>query len=258
MKTKLLIATLFSVLTFSKTVLVTDIDDTIKVAHIRSTFGKISTAFRTHNIFLGMADLYSELKKENSLNIYYLTNAPERLMGNSHRKTLKNGKFPAWKLLLRGSGVSSTEHKVIELEKLIKDESPQKVILVGDNGEHDVHFYQDIMDKHPEIKFYTFIRVAYDLDNDKANPTSSQVGFTSPFEIADTLKSEGLLSDQALRELYVAHGPSFIADKKDESNGPLYLPEWQSCKGHQVSMENLHNLTIVNLVEEKINKNCAY
>ncbi|EQC45570.1 phosphatase domain-containing protein [Bacteriovorax sp. Seq25_V] len=257
MKLKLLVTSLLTVFAFSKTILVTDIDDTIKAAHIRSTFGKINTAFRTKNVFLGMADLYSELKKENSLNIYYLTNAPEKLMGNSHRATLRNGRFPEGELLLRPSGVDSSEHKVIELEKLIQKESPNKVILIGDNGEHDVHFYQEIMDKHPSIKFHTFIRIAYDLDDEKANPTDSQIGFTTPFEIADALKSEGIFSDRALRELYVTHGPSFLADKKDESNGPLYLPEWQSCNGHSVRLENLHHLTIVNLVEDKINKNCS-
>lgn len=257
MKLKLFVTALITTFAFSKTVLVTDIDDTIKAAHIRSTIGKINTAFRTKNIFLGMADLYSELKKENSLNIYYLTNAPEKLMGNSHRATLRNGRFPDGKLLLRPSGISSTEHKVIELEKLVRKESPDKVILVGDNGEHDVYFYQDIMNKYPKIKFYTFIRVAYDLDDDKANPTDGQLGFTTPFEIADALKNEGLLSDYALRELYVAHGPSFLADKKNETHGPLYLPEWQSCHGHSVRLENLHHLTIVKLVEEKINKNCS-
>ena len=86
---------------FAQTLLISDIDDTVKVSHIRSLKGAVSNAFRTNNIFKGMADLYKSVAKDSGAKIIYLTNAPEKILGYSHTRTLKNGRFPKGELLLR-------------------------------------------------------------------------------------------------------------------------------------------------------------
>lgn len=253
--TNLLLVLFFSQ-TFAKTIVISDIDDTIKVAHIRSKTDKLITAFKTNNIFLGMADVYEKIKLHNKdAKVFYISNAPESLMKLSHHALVSNGHFPNDGILLRTKGASETEFKHIALEKLIKEQNPSTVVLFGDNGEHDVNFYQTVASKFPEIKFVTFIRVLYDLDN-KANPTDDQNGFISPFEIADVLLSEGLINKTSLDEIYSEHAPGFLADKKNKRSGHIYLPKWLSCKGFTPKFANDSKVASAQRVQDKVISIC--
>lgn len=255
-QTILLIA--ISLPSFSQTLLISDIDDTIKVSHIRSLKGAISNAFRTNNIFKGMADLYKATAKDSDAKIFYLTNAPEKILGYSHKLTLRNGKFPAGQLLLRKSGVSPDTHKVVELERLLTEYEPETVILLGDNGEKDIHFYKDTMMKFPKVKFVTFIRIAYSPDS-MHTPRDGQYGFVSPFEIASKLYTEGLLSFRSIQHLYNIHAPAFLKEKLNKEKGPMYLPKWQTCKSHKFDQsKDSFNHYLSKAVSRKINRVCNF
>lgn len=254
--TRLFLAALFTLNLFATTIVISDIDDTIKVAHIKSTTDKIFTAFKTKNIFLGMADLYEKIQMEQNAKFFYVSNAPEKLMKNSHSKLLSNGHFPKDGLFLRPKNVDDKNHKIIAIEKLLNDHKPTNVILFGDNGENDVYFYKDIEDKYPNINFTTFIRVAYDIEEQKATPSENQFGFISPFEVADILYYKGIISKVSLEEIYKTHGPGFLKDKMDEKNGPLYLPEWLSCKGHVVNFGFSTNSNQIKEVQNKAMSIC--
>jgi len=254
---KLLLALLFVFSASAKTILVTDIDDTLKVAHIRSTIGTVANAFRTQNIFLGMNDVISAVKKDADADIYYLTNAPELLMGASHTALLRNGKFPSGKLLLRPTGVSSDIHKIISLQYLIESQRPDSVILIGDNGEKDIKFYNRIAKTYPGIKFHTFIRIAYSLDKDHS-PMRDQLGFISPMEITAKLYNEGFVSLDSADKIFDFHGPRFVADKQWKSKGMMYLPNWLTCRGH-ISFNTLFAFSHPwkTAIKRKIQKVCS-
>lgn len=245
--------------TFASTIVISDIDDTLKVAHIRDTSDKISTAFRTSNIFLGMSDVFEKIKLNNKdAKFFYLSNAPEFLMKRSHNALINNGHFPKDAIILRPSGASSETHKADSLIKLIEKNKPTDVILFGDNGEHDVNFYKEIVAKYPEINFLTFIRVVYDLDliDTKANPTSDQHGFISPFEVADVLVSENIIDQNSLDEIYREHAQGFLEDKMNKKNGALYLPKWLSCKGFTPEFVSNSNEQAAKYVQAKVNSIC--
>lgn len=236
---------------------VSDIDDTLKVAHIKDKTDRIATAFRTSNVFLGMSDIMDKIKLNNkNAKIFYLSNAPEFLMKGSHNKFINDNRFPSDGVILKPKGASSETHKAESLVKLIDDNSPSTVILIGDNGEHDVYFYSDIVKKYPHIKFITFIRVAYDLKLDEANPTYEQNGFISPFEIADVLRVENIIDQNSLREIYKEHAKPFLDEKKTKKNGPLYIPKWLSCKGFTPVFTITLNSLLEKVVQEKVKSIC--
>lgn len=245
-----------SISTQAKTLLISDIDDTIKIAHIRSFKGKLANAFRTSNIFKGMSKLYKDIQRDGDAEIVYLTNAPQSIMGYSHRKLLRTGNFPAGTLLMRQSGVSSMDHKRIALNNLMKEQNPDTVILFGDNGEHDIRFYNNIKIKYPNIKFITFIRIAYDLDP-KHTPINGQYGFISPFEVATKLHEENILTTQTVDEFIEDHALAFLKDKKKKVKGKTYLPKWMGCKGHS-SKRTLANYDhpLTTSLMRKVQKTC--
>ncbi len=254
---KFLLILLLGYSALAKTILVTDIDDTLKVAHIRSTIGTISNAYRTKNIFLGMNELISSVKKDANADIYYLTNAPAVLMGASHRALLRNGKFPEGTLLLRQSGVSSDVHKITALNTLIQRESPDTVVLIGDNGEKDIKFYKTIMNTYPGINFKTYIRIAYSIDDDH-KPLRGQSGFISSLEIAADLYKEGLIDLYSVDNHFNRHAPKFIADTQRNKTGMMYLPKWLRCQGH-TSFNTLFAFEHpwLSIVKKKIQKVCS-
>lgn len=216
-----------------KTILISDIDDTIKVAHIRSKLGTVKNAFRTRNIFLGMADLYKAIEARLGAKIYYLTNAPEKIMRKSHSALLRNGHFPqALNLAIRPSGVSTKVFKAQKLRQLIDDHNPTRVILIGDNGEHDNTFYHDVGQEYPEIEFHTYIRAVYNFDQNN-ELYENQESFISPFEIADSLYQRRIIKGADSRNLLAAHLNAYLSEVDLEDSGMLYTPEWQECFGHR-------------------------
>lgn len=254
MRFLVLFTLLFSFSALSKTVVVSDIDDTLKVSHVRDPKDLILNAFRTSNRFLGMSDLLHSLKKDNNAEIVYLTNAPKNLMEWSHSKLLFDGKFPRGTIYLR-DGLSSDEHKVFTLRKIIKEKKPTRLILFGDNGEKDIYFYERIKNSFPNIEFTIFIRAAYDLDRDHT-PLEGQYGFVSPFEVAWTLDKLGLIESHSIQILYNKHAIDFITEKRNLTTGPMYLPSWIKCKGFKVEnyIDGIHNLDAY--IMRKINKIC--
>jgi hypothetical protein len=254
---KLFLALLLGLTASAKTVLISDIDDTLKVAHIRSTVGKVANAFRTKNVFLGMNDLIAAVKIDSDAEVYYLTNAPVSIMKRSHTSLLKNGKFPSGKLLMRQTGVSSNDHKRIALQRIMETDKPDTVVLIGDNGEKDIKFYNTIAKRFPGIKFHTFIRIAYSIDADHA-PMKGQYGFISPLEITAKLYNEGLISLDKADKMFDFHGPRFVADRQNKRSGFMYLPKWLTCRGH-LSFNTLFAFAHPqkDAVRKKIQKVCA-
>lgn len=253
---KLSVALLFTLTTFGKLVVVSDIDDTIKVSHVRDTIDLVRNAYKTKNIFLGMSTLYHGLKQESDAKIYYLTNAPKLIMEKSHKKLLRNGKFPKGTLLAR-SGYSSDEFKTVALEAIMEKENPTEVILLGDNGELDIYFYDEIAKKYPTVKFTTFIRIAYNKD-DRHSPINGQYGFVSPFEILSVLNSDGKLSNNFANDFYAMHAPKFLVESRNNEVGRMYIPKWLTCKGHDASLTlDLLSNDLQNRILKKVNKICT-
>ncbi|MFG1493107.1 phosphatase domain-containing protein [Halobacteriovorax sp. ZH4_bin.1] len=238
-----------------KTILISDIDDTIKVGHIRSKIDAVSNAYRTNNIFLGMADLYRIIKNRLNADVFYLTNAPEEVMAWSHTELLKNGNFPEGSLEIRPIKVSSKIFKAQRLEELISEHRPDTVILVGDNGEHDNSFYNGIKQTYPGIKFHTFIRAAYNFDESN-KLYKGQASFVTPFEIADTLYQRKVLERSDSKDLQDLHLKNYMEEYLLRDKGQLYTPHWQRCYGHKVnSWSNLFS-TLPKELTKKISILC--
>ncbi len=229
----LLISVLISFSTFSKTVIVTDIDDTVKVSHVRDFTDLILNAYRTSNRFLGMAEILNSIKDDNDAEVFYLTNAPRDLMSWSHTTLLERGNFPSGVIYLRDD-ISDDQHKVMTLKRIIRDTNPTKMILFGDNGEKDIHYYQAIKEEFQQIDFTIFIRIAYNMDKEHT-PIEDQIPFVTPFEVAWSLDKLGLIDNNSINELYKNHAIPFLIEPSTMEVGPLYIPRWLECNGFDIS-----------------------
>lgn len=237
-----------------RVLLISDIDDTIKVSHVLSKTGMAARAANVTVRFSGMAQLYQLIVNENpsSTQIVYLSNAPQDLFGIEplkylHQAFLSYNRFPPGTLDLRAD-IFEKDHKIKELRRMIEAEKPDVVIMIGDNGEMDTEIYKQatLEMKDKPIKMVTFIHQLYateiseidkilGLDSmaevgKKLQP--GQTGFVTPIEIALELAQQGLLKSESVQWMesnvgtYIANESYFDSD----SYGPITFPSFMRCQ----------------------------
>jgi len=216
----------------AKTLIVTDIDDTIKVAHILEE--PVCYANKAGSRFKGMSELYNGLLAEiPDSKIVYLSNAYSFLMKGNHKKFLEAGHFPTGQILLRSLNDGSNFKKE-QIRELLNNEKPDTLILLGDNGEKDIDHYSVIANEysHSNIQILQYIRIAYSpySYDDVLNLALTQVGFVTPIEIILNLKHNGVVSDNFANQLSNAIGSQILAEKPQAKYQPQFFPDWMRCE----------------------------
>lgn len=242
--------------TFSKTLIVSDIDDTIKISHVRDSKDKMIYAFQSQSRFEGMSELYHLIKNEIvDSEIFYLTNAPKWLMSKYHSELITKGDFPQGSIIFRQNEDSSV-HKIKALRKLISEKKPDQLILFGDNGENDIFFYSQIQNEYPKITFYQFIRVLYSpTDDDVLDLESSQIGFVTPVEIAIHLTDFNLVEEQIALNYIRKISSDILETKTLPKLSPQYFPSWLKCKGYEWIPQTIYS-PVIEEIRLKINQLC--
>lgn len=248
-----LLISVFASESFARVLLISDVDDTIKISRVNSIKNKAGLAFAVDSRFRGMSELYNALADEhpNTLEQFYLSNAPSWLMQIPHESFLDEGDFPRGVIQLRQSE-SEDNHKLFFLRRWIKTLSPQVVILIGDNGERDALFYNQVVSEfsNEAIQFLQFIRIVYD-DGHQLFP--NQIGFVTPLEITLELLNQGLLSSATGRSLIQKFETQILSEKKGTFGRPSYFPYWLECSEWQAPVSSFY---VDPLVIEKIANEC--
>lgn len=165
-------------------VLVTDLDDTLKITNGKSTPSMVFNAFFRQKVFAGMTTLFKELQVENIEKSYILTASPG-LVGYNVRKLVRKNNIKMD--VIYTSRIKELrkkiEYKLARLETIIRD-TKGKLILFGDNQSHDPEIYLEIKKRYPNriakiyihkvqttpipngaFEYITPVEVAMDLDN---------------------------------------------------------------------------------------------
>lgn len=231
-----IVVLLFSFSVSAQTLMVSDVDDTIKVAHVPDLMEAAKWAFKVDSRFAGMTHLYSLIKDENpDLHLVYLSNAPNWLMGSTHRKFLERGLFPEG-LYINRTDYSKEVHKLTHLRALIEKIQPKKVILVGDNGERDPSIYAQIVKEYGDrgIEFYQYIRILYPkasfFSTKGAALEVNQVGFVSPLEMSLELEKAHLLSSESVSLLVENLAVPIMKQNPRVLDGEVAFPPFVKCR----------------------------
>ena len=223
-------------LVFSQSVLiVSDMDDTIKVSHVLDPDSAIGNTIAVKNAFMGMPELYQRLAKiESATPIHYLSNAPRKIMIKSHRKFIRINKFPKGELVLNPETIDS-EHKIKSLRKMIEKFQPDEMILIGDNGEHDSEVYAQIRKEYPHIGGLTYIHLAYSkfgYEGSFGKPLlDNQIGWATSLDLALDLMFKGIIEMKDYLQVVEAVEERALAEKNDVvRNRQMMFPAWFDCR----------------------------
>ncbi len=252
---KIFFILIFSSVGYAKTLIVSDIDDTIKASHVRDVGDTISNAFVTTIAFQGMNEVYQVLLQEPNAEIAYVTNAPNWLMHKPHTEFIEKN-FPAGEIYFR-SGSSET-HKYNTINQILQnDPSIERLVLVGDNGEEDIRFYDAIQKEYADrIDIVTYIRIVYAKPEDVLQLTPSQLGFVSPLEILADLASQGLIPLENYYETAEKIAQEVISAQRVDSKDPQYFPHWLNCTGFEIEVSQLFLTPIIEAGLEKVHEIC--
>ncbi len=249
-----------------ETLVISDIDDTIKLSHILSKGGAVARAVDSESWFYGINSLYQVLLENNpNSKIAYLSAAPEVILESTHTELLANGNFPKGFYIARTQFISGKNHKLKAIRSLLNKYKPRKAILIGDNGERDSIVYNQITKEYKKhnIEFYTYIRFAYSKKNKKyahkLNPVyPGQFLFVTPIEMAIELYKQKNLTQQTMQILTAQLIDPILYEAFDLRRGVLAFPEFIDCRGfkwpYAASDEELVSILEDQMLREKMDK----
>jgi phosphatidate phosphatase APP1 len=167
----------------SAVLVISDIDDTIKVTEVRDKRAVLRNTFlRPFVAVEGMAERYRGWT-ENGAQIIYLSASPWQLYSELHR-FLEESRFPDSVLELKRVRfkdrsiaelfASPEDYKLPKLRKLIEEQPGRPIVLVGDSGEKDPEIYGQVARQYPDRIRKIFIR---DVTNDPVDSPRYQQAF---------------------------------------------------------------------------------
>lgn len=235
---------------YAKTLVVTDIDDTIKYTNVLDKSDAVYNALFSKRAFSGMSELFQEFNKTGAI-IYYVSGSP-KILSNKISDFMSYNKFPqSTNVILKG--IEHTyDFKLKTISTLIDEIMPDKIILIGDDTEFDPEIYAELS------KHYKVDQIFIHSIQNRAIPSNDHVrSYFSAVEIAGYEMLEGNLKAGSLEKV----ARSFIHQLNDSSlvipgrycprQGSLFIEELKQKLPTQTSIEALE------LSQQKIIKTCT-
>ena len=180
----------------SPLLLLSDLDDTIKISHTQSKLVTVYRGLFRSSAFAGMAQLYGEILLCNPGSEFcVVSSSPPQIKKKIEFFLNKNG-FPNARITLRDwiRQGSIVKYKLGVILKIVET-SPHPVLLIGDDTEHDPEVFAHVAKRHPDKVAARYLRVV----KGRELPDGSQ-GFFTAFDIACSELSAGRLeNDSVLR-----------------------------------------------------------
>ncbi len=247
----------FKGLGHARTVIVSDIDDTLKISHILDKVSAVENSVHLENQFYGMSDLFNSLQSSDGLQFYYVSNALT-FIHFLHSEFLSQHQFPKGPLVLRANYFDK-EHKIRSITRIILKTRPSRVLLIGDNGERDSEIYAQIEKKFPRIQIISFIHQVYSLRSliEVPNPIlPGQIPYVTSVDLAFYLKRLNLLTKKSYYDLVQSMVPEIIHQRNDLYYGELAFPAWMDCQDFVRTNLDLSS-DLLEAYAEKIRNRCS-
>ena len=251
-------------------VLVTEIDDALKVTDSLDLEQSMNNKQRTENVFRGMPEIFQIIKGNYArMPVIYLSNTLASQMQVLHTKFVSDNGFPEGMMLLR-QNQNDTEYKINRLREIVKSTQPRVMILFGTNASVDPLVYDQIKKEFPQIVMLNYMHQIYSTKSTKyvGQPLlSGQMGYVTPIEVAIDLAAKRLITIQQAQSLIDLLVPKIIqvASMEDEQGvkGELSFPRWQDCRdfrwppGIDAMFPDIQRDSLLNTLKSRIISRCA-
>jgi phosphatidate phosphatase APP1 len=164
----------------AKTLIVSDVDDTIKVTNVLNPTMKILNGIFAKKAFSGMSELYRQMNSADTV-VYYVSGSPN-IVRSRITSFLNYNNYPqVGNLILKNGKISTYDYKVKEIRTLIAKLNPDKIILLGDDTEFDPEVYNTLSKENGDKIEGIYIRAI----KNRTLPENELIkNFFSPVEVA--------------------------------------------------------------------------
>jgi hypothetical protein len=157
--------------------LISDVDDTVKITHVRRRLRAVVRGLFRRTVYGGMAALYREMAAD----IVFLSGSPQFLEKRLHRTLVHRSGFPAGRFILRNW---LTERDIVAFKRrhlaAVLDACPTQAILIGDDTEHDPELFREAASKARPGQ----VAAIYIRQNLHQPLPADVVGFATAFDLA--------------------------------------------------------------------------
>ncbi len=260
MKKELLVAVMSLFLALpsqAQTIVISDVDDTLKISHVLDTIALIENSLHLENHFLGMSHLFNLLKTSGGIQFYYVSNALDYIQG-LHEDFIQLHKYPMGPVLLR-KDFGDENHKIRTISEIITQTHPTDVILIGDNSERDTEIYADLKNKFPGLKIQIFIHQLYSVKAflEVGQPIQpGQVPYVTSVDLAFQLKKINLLSEKDYLAFIQNLIPEILKEDNDLYFGEMAFPAWMDCRDFNSKKLDVSNF-LLSQYAEKLRERCS-
>jgi hypothetical protein len=260
-----------------KWIVISDIDDTIKNSYSRArmNYGYLGYLISAQAIFQnpmpmnGMPELYQYFISDLGFKIFYVTDFPYANHNDLTSEFLKNSRFPEGAVYHRDPNNTRNDFKLEVISKIINQEKPQGVILIGDNADYDAVSYFWVSDLFQKIKTLTFIKQSNTTKYNSSFPNNQvlslfpqQKGYVTSVDLAGELALLGMVDSNFLYDLNSLflnnyHHEYFYFAEPDLNFRPISFPPWMNCQDYKPNPEIAANYAFTSKVFELIKTKCT-
>ncbi len=226
----LVVSLLFSFSAHAKTLVVTDIDDTLRVTNrVYAPYAEQLQNILNLNLPFSGTKVLMDVFHEKKAKIYYLTAGIEPITELSEA-FLEYNRYPqSYRFLHKEVWQDTEDFKVSEILRLIKKEKPDTVILIGDNGEKDPAAYARVQAVYPQVQVYMHYLYKYGTS---VPVPETQVAYVTTAEIAAHLEHQGLfMPEDTSRVMAAVWGDLNSSVEKQQ----LVLPPWSDVNEDDIA-----------------------
>ncbi len=193
-----------------KFLLISDLDDTIKISNTQKKLITLYRGIFRKSAFAGMAELYQELitnaRDTNDEQCFFLVSSSPPTIRKRIEKFLSFNRFPPAQITLRDwlREKSIPKFKQAALTTIANTHSAP-ILLIGDDTEHDPEIFTSFSENYPDRILNIYIRSV----KDRALPKGARKFYTA-FDIACTELEAGRLTQE---QVYIVGNAVLNAEK---------------------------------------------
>ncbi|MDA9951066.1 DUF2183 domain-containing protein [Oligoflexaceae bacterium] len=210
-------------------VVISDIDDTIRLSGGDDTWVKVRYATRTNEMtFFGFNEIYRELMKNPyGTTMHYVTASAKTPVINLFKivkRSVQNGGFPEGEFTGRPMFKDTYEYKMQEHKRIIQRFPDARILLLGDNTSFDEKIFVDLKEKYPEREIEHLVHHVTDQPKFDFGSRS----YVAAPDLALQLSNIGFLSKKSADSIL----SSWLSAYEDETlREERIFPKWMNCDG---------------------------
>lgn len=226
-----------------------DVDDTIKISYVRDRVEMVSYSVFLDSLFYGMNTVYQALDWMNlDAEFHYVSNGWKPTVEQAHQAILSKFAFPDKQNYYTRSLkkiIHKYPHKFNVIVDVAKNQNPDTVVLVGDNGESDPKVYNEVAtvlknyfrSKNRSVEIHTFIHIVYKpIDSATSDLYPGQKPFANAADLAIQLAEIGLIKKRVAAKIAVDVVRQIRKEGKYRVYGPLVNPYFKHISRSEESI----------------------